>query len=65
MKPKRRDEAIRALEALDRSRLLSREDRFLLAQLYRGNRDWPKCRDQMLGLVGERKPGLQSISPIS
>ena len=54
MKPKRRDEGVHALEALDRSRLLSREDRFLLAQLYRGSRDWPKCRDQMLGLLGER-----------
>jgi len=56
MKANRREEAIHELEALDRSRLLTVADRFLLAQLYRGIRDWPKCQAQLLGLVKERKP---------
>jgi len=56
MKFGRRTEAIRQLEALDRSRLLTVADRFLLARLYRDERDWPKCQAQLLGLVQERKP---------
>jgi len=47
---------MRQLEALDRSRLLTAADRFLLAQLYRGVRDWPKCQAQLLSLAKERKP---------
>ena len=54
MKPKRTEEAIRALEALEKSRLLSPEDRFLLAGLYRENRDWPKCRELMIDLLKPR-----------
>jgi tetratricopeptide (TPR) repeat protein len=54
MKPKRRDEGIHALETLDKSRLLSRGDRFLLADLYRGKGEWPRCRNRMLDLLKER-----------
>ena len=53
-KPKRQLEAIRALEALNKTRLLSQQDRFLLAQLYYANREWSKCRDALIDLLNER-----------
>ena len=53
MKPKRRAEAIWALETFNKSGLLSSQDRFLLAKTYQANQDWPRCRDQMLALLHE------------
>jgi tetratricopeptide (TPR) repeat protein len=50
-KPRRRADAIRELEVLERTGLLGIEDHFLLAKLYDDSRQWPKCRDQMLTLA--------------
>jgi len=54
--PKRREEGIRTLETLGKTRMLSSEDQFLLAQLYAANRSWPKYMDLMRGLLNERNP---------
>jgi len=53
MIPKRREDGIRALEALDASRLLGPADRFLLAQSCQANRNWSKYLSVMLGLLNE------------
>lgn len=54
MKTGHQEEAIHALEALHKTRLLSVADRFLLAKMYYAKPDWPKCRDVMLGLMSEQ-----------
>jgi tetratricopeptide (TPR) repeat protein len=62
MIPKRLDEGIRALETLSKSRLLSREDRFLLAQAHGRRLDWPKYQELMLGLMKERQPSPSHVA---
>jgi tetratricopeptide (TPR) repeat protein len=54
MKPGRQEEAVKALEALEKSRLLSPADRFLLAKLYYAKPDWLKCRKILSGLMSEK-----------
>lgn len=51
MRPSRRDDAIRELERLEASRLLSDEERFLLAMLHGSNRDLERCDAQMRRLL--------------
>lgn len=43
----RRREAINVLEALIERQVATPEDRYLLAQLFEAEGDWPKARDQM------------------
>ena len=60
-KPKQRDEAIRALSELKAAGLLSRPDRFLLAQLYARSGQPSRCRDTMIELLSEPEPDQQHL----
>ncbi|WP_165229447.1 tetratricopeptide repeat protein [Aquisphaera insulae] len=51
MRPGRREEAIRALEALDRNHLLGLNEQFTLAMLHGAERDWAKCQARLLKIL--------------
>ncbi|GIW87724.1 MAG: hypothetical protein KatS3mg108_2048 [Isosphaeraceae bacterium] len=51
MRPSRRQEAIAELETLEAARLLSDDERFLLAMLHGSNRDLDRCEAQMKRLL--------------
>ncbi len=51
MYPARRREAIKVLEELAGKQALPPEHQLFLARLYELERDWPKARDQLLGLL--------------
>ncbi|MFI5457357.1 MAG: tetratricopeptide repeat protein [Isosphaerales bacterium] len=54
MRYSRRKESIQALESMDRTRGLAPREQFLLAMLYSVERDWPKCRAEMLKILENR-----------
>ena len=56
LKPGRHDEAIGTLEDLQKTGLLSKQDRFLLARLHAQNRGWSRCRNLMFGLLSGHAP---------
>lgn len=58
MRAGKRQEAIRALEALDRTGSLTANERFLLAMLYGLDREWPNCLASMLRVASspQREP---------
>ena len=58
----RRREAIALLERLADRRLAKPEDILLLAQLDEADGDWPRARQRLLGLVGDRAAGPESLA---
>jgi len=58
----RRREAIALLERLAERRLAKPDDILLLAQLDEADGDWPRARQRLLGLVGDRAAGPETLA---
>jgi tetratricopeptide (TPR) repeat protein len=57
--PVQRREAVAILEDLLRRQLLTPDERFLLAQLYQSQGNWPKEREQIMFLVSATQQALE------
>ncbi len=62
LRPSRRDEAVKILEQLGGANLLDANDRFLLAQLYLGQREEQKYQDEMFRLLNLKVRSPQHLA---